>query len=303
MKRQILVFAGLISVGVVLGATIMHAQNESDTSPDTDIQRMTLKSKFSQDSHTPPDITEHTNLSSVNQALADLQNRLQQETENRKKLELKIAALEKQLSSGSATEKSTVSNTEDSENTTPDNPHQAGITGQRFAGGNDQWFNEQAMLDAGIDSTKVNFIKQSFEQAEMDKLYLRDQATREGWINTKRYTDAAKEIIDRTDALQNQLSESEYDAYLYAAGRSNRVIVSSLLSSSPASNAGIQPGDTILKYNNKRVYDWSDLTAATSEGSPNETVTVTIERNGQLQQVYLPRGPLGVRLTTDSVAP
>jgi S1-C subfamily serine protease len=159
------------------------------------------------------------------------------------------------------------------------------------------------MLDAGVDPVKVNFIKQSFEQAEMDKLYLRDQAKREGWINSKRYTDASKEIADRTKALREELNETEYDAYLYAAGRSNRVIVSSLLSTSPASNAGIEPGDTILKYDNKRVYNWSDLTNATSEGAPTDTVTVTIERNGQLQQVYLPRGPLGIRLTTDSVAP
>ena len=159
------------------------------------------------------------------------------------------------------------------------------------------------MLDAGVDPIKVRTIKDAFEQAEMDKLYLRDQAKREGWINEKRYTDAAKEIADRTKALRGELNENEYDAYLFAAGRSNRVIVSSTLSTSPASNAGIQPGDTILKYDNKRVYNWSDLTTATSEGSPSDTVPVIIERNGQQQQVYIPRGPLGIRLTTDSVAP
>jgi len=301
VKRQILVFAGLIGVGAVVGATLVNTHSNNDS--DTDEQRMALKSKFTQKSTTPIVASDNTNFQNINQAINDLQNQLQNEIENRKKLESKIALLEKQLTSRESSSDSAAATTPTGDSAAPDNPHQAGFGKQGFSGGNDQWFNEQAMLDAGVDPTKVNFIKQSLEQAEMDKLYLRNQATREGWINSKRYTDAAKEIIDRTDALRNQLNETEYDAYLYAAGRSNRVIVSSILNSSPASNAGIQPGDTILKYDNKRVYDWSDLTNATSEGSPSETVTVTIERNGQLQQVYLPRGPLGVRLTTDSVAP
>ena len=187
----------------------------------------------------------------------------------RKKLETKVALLEKQLGNSSS-EISVEAEEADSEPTpTPDspaNPHQGSFFGPSGARQNDQWFNEQAMLDAGVDPTKVNFIKDSFEQAEMDKLYLRDQATREGWINTKRYTDSVKEIEDRTKALRNELSETEYDAYLFAAGRANRVIVSSLLGASPASSAGIQAGDTILKYDNKRIYSWSDLTTATSDG-------------------------------------
>ena len=158
-------------------------------------------------------------------------------------------------------------------------------------------------MDAGVDQTKVSYIKNVFEQAEMDKLYLRDQATREGWMGSERFNDAMKEIADRTSALRAQLNDDEYDAYLYAAGRSNRVIVESVLSNSPASNAGIQAGDVILSYDNKRIYSWTDLTGATSEGAANTTVAVTIIRNDQRQQVYIPRGPMGVRLTTDSVAP
>lgn len=304
MKRQVLVFAGLIAVGAVLGATLVTTNSDPDSDHESDSQRMALKARFSQSNAGPATTSNTPDLQNINQALDDLENKLQQEIENRKKLETKIARLEKQLKSFDATvPAASQEDTGTADTSAQENPHQAVSTGQSFSGGNDQWFNEQAMLDAGVDPTKVNFIKQSFEQAEMDRLYLRNQAKREGWINTDRYTDAAKQIIDRTDALRNQLSDAEYDAYLYAAGRSNRVIVSSLLSASPASNAGIQPGDTILKYDNKRVYNWSDLTNATSEGTPDETVTVTIERNGQLQQVYLPRGPLGVRLTTDSVAP
>lgn len=307
MKHQALLFVGLIGMGAVLGATLIHNDTDSDSKIDTEQLKRELAAKQKQASMKGIDNLEDQDLESIQQTLANLQDQLQQEVNQRKKLETKVALLEKQLkTSPDNNPESSDEETENEEAMLSEpaaNPHQGGFSGSSFSGRNDQWFNEQAMLDAGIDPTKVNYIKDSFEQAEMDKLYLRDQATREGWINTTRYTDSVKEIEDRTKDLRNQLSEPEYDAYLFAAGRANRVIVSSLLGASPASSAGIQPGDTILKYDNKRVYNWSDLTTATSDGTPNETVTVTIERNGQLQQVYLPRGPLGIRLTSDSVPP
>lgn len=311
MKHQLLVLIGLIGMGVVLGATLIN--NESDTGRDINTEQLKRELAAKQkrvsvatNKSADNSFTDVRNLESIQNVLSDLQNQLQTEVTKRKQLETKVALLEKQLKAdpGSETVSSEETGNDDAlASETSANPHQGGAFGGGFSGRNDQWFNEQAMLDAGIDPTKVNYIKDSFEQAEMDKLYLRDQATREGWINTKRYTDSAKEIEDRTKALRNELSESEYDAYLFAAGRANRVIVSSLLSASPASSAGIQAGDTILKYDNKRIYNWSDLTSATSDGTPNQTVTVTIERNGQTQQVYIPRGPLGIRLTSDSVPP
>jgi len=305
MKRQALLFAGLVSAGVVLGATFVAISHDTEDQATND-PRLKFKTSFAQNNsaNTSDNFSANSDLKYFDQALNEIQTQLQQEIETRKKLESKIAVLEKRLNTVSQIQPTTGINSEVASTDVPQNPHQPDSTGSVFGSpGNNDWFNEQAMLNAGVDPTKVNYIKQSFEQAEMDKLYLRAQATREGWINSKRYTDAAREIADRTSALRSELNDNEYDAYLYAAGQSNRVIVSSILSASPASNAGIQPGDTILKYDNKRVYNWSDLTSATSEGSPNDTVTVTIVRDGQTQQVYIPRGPLGIRLTTDSVAP
>ena len=298
MNHQIPIFIGLLGIGVVIGATLSGNDNTSiadNAKPSTIASESANEQAFLLTSNTTSDTAD---LEEVRQSLQILQQQLQQEVTKRKQLEKKVALLEKSLDSGISSTSQQDSDTEEPQSDFTGTPHQTGSFGQSA-----NWFNEQAMLDAGVDSGKVNYIKNAFEQAEMDKLYLRDQATREGWLNSERYTDAAREIADRTSALRSQLSEQEYDAYLYAAGRSNRVMVESVLSTSPASNAGIQPGDTILKYDNKRIYSWTDLTSATSEGTPNDTVSVTIERNGQTQQVYLPRGPLGVRLATDSVAP
>jgi hypothetical protein len=294
MNHKLLTFIGLIGVGVVIGATLdtLNKPEESGNNvpkADRKTETNSLSNPFSVTSNNTED------LSDLKQTLQLLQQQVQREIENRQQLEQKVALLEKELNLASDKNNTDTSQTLTSSTSSP---HRPGTFSQ-----NVNWFNEQALIDAGVDQTKVIRIKNVFEQAEMDKLYLRDQARREGWINSKRYSDATKEIADRTSALRSELSDEEYDAYLYAAGRSNRVIIESVLSNSPASNAGILPGDVILTYDNKRIYNWSDLTGATSEGTANSTVAVTIVRDNQQQQVYVPRGPLGVRLRTDSAAP
>jgi C-terminal processing protease CtpA/Prc len=301
MNYKLLTFAGLIGAGVVIGATLDRitepdpARSE-ETQPVKTSSTSTLASPFSSTvAETAAD-----RLAQLEQTIQSLQTVVQTETQQRKQLEHKVALLEKSLKEASPHPEQKSENSLETSGTS--NPHQAGKFSQSM-NQNTNWFNEQALMDAGIDQAKVSYIKSVFEQAEMDKLYVRDQATREGWIGSERFNDAMKEISDRTSALRSQLNDDEYDAYLYAAGRSNRVIVESVLSNSPASNAGIQAGDVILSYDNKRIYSWTDLTGATSEGAANTTVGVTVVRDNQQLQVYIPRGPMGIRLTTDSVAP
>ena len=300
MNHNIFVIAGLLGVGAVIGATL-----NSPSEPEPAAHVPTEKQKPSQAQQPANPFSSNVNISSsdtnqyeyLSKTVESLQARLNQEIDKRQALEKKIALLEKSVAT--AAPKNNENDNQPSQvSETDQSPHQFNATS-----GNTNWFNEEALVDAGVDPTRVSYLKDAFEQAEMEKLYLRDQATREGWMGTKRYQDAAKKIADRTSSLRSELTGPEYDAYLYATGRSNRVIVESVLGGSPASNAGIEAGDTILRYDNKQIYSWSDLTTATSEGDPNATVMVTVERNGQQQQLYVPRGPLGIRLTTDSVAP
>ena len=252
-------------------------------------------------SFTPPKISSKDEaITELQEKVTALQEQITEEAKLRKSLALKLAYLERSIAGPPSEDNEKMDTGEDSEDISSSNPHQ---TSSSISDERAQWFNEQAMMEAGIDTSKINYIKSIFEQTEMEKLYLRDQATREGWMNTPRYQKAAKEIADKTKSLRNELTEEEYDAYLFASGRSNRIIVSSVLGNSPAANAGIKPGDTILKYGTDRVYNWTDLTTATSTGDTNNTVAVTIIRDGRQEVVYIPRGPMGVKLSTDSVAP
>ena len=159
------------------------------------------------------------------------------------------------------------------------------------------------MINAGVDESEAKHIQSVYEDVEMQKLYLRDKAIREGWIGDPRYQQQRAALDDKLDTLRDELGDKAYDAYLYAAGQPNRVIIVSALDNSPASKAGIQAGDTVLRYDNKRIYSWNDLRKATTEGQPDALVMVDLIRNGTPMTVYVPRGPLGVQLDNQSVAP
>jgi hypothetical protein len=95
-------------------------------------------------------------------------------------------------------------------------------------------------------------------------------------------------------SLRAELGDADYERYLRAEGRPTAVPVRDVLASSPAERSGLRPGDEIVSYAGRRVFDMRELNALTLEGTPGESVAVEVRRNGQLVQVVLPRGPLGI---------
>lgn len=165
-----------------------------------------------------------------------------------------------------------------------------------------EWFNEQALVDSGMTDIQAAGLKSFFEQQELDRMYLRDQSIREGW-DRQRYREEIQKLSEKADTFLSQLDDTSYDAYLYASGQPNRVRVTNVLDSSQAGSAGIQAGDHIISYDNKRIYSGFDLRSATTGGNINQTVAVEIERNGEIMELYLNRGPLGIRMNSVSIAP
>ena len=163
-------------------------------------------------------------------------------------------------------------------------------------------FNEQALIDRGMNSSQASELKIYYEQLEMDRLYLRDQSIRESWGREK-LAEAMQALESREENLKSQLGESTYDAYLYAAGRPNRVEVTSVLEKAQAGMAGIMSGDQITRYDNQRIYNGFDLREATASGNIGDSVEVEIVRDGRTMQFYLVRGPLGIRMNSVSAAP
>jgi hypothetical protein len=158
-----------------------------------------------------------------------------------------------------------------------------------------EWFDEVALVERGVDERRAARLHEQFEELQMGELYLRDEATRGGWLGKPRYR---KQLQDLHDESRDGLGEEDYDLLLYASGRNNRVLLSDVLQNSPAAAAGIEPGDVILRYDDQAIFGTRDLLSATTAGASGSTVAVDIDRKGQPVRVYVRRGPLGARINS-----
>lgn len=284
MMRSSIISLGLAAIiGVIIGLLLQAPDSSTDTTPAT--------SQTGRTAATDITTSQPATLDDVSSELEMLRQQLAQEINARNKLQstvdklnTKIARLEKQNPAA--------------ENTTPDAATSAPTSTE-----NRTWFNQQALIDAGVDAATAENIKTRFESQELKKLYLRDQATREGWYGSRRYRNELQALDAQTSDLQKELGDEAYAAYLYAAGQPNQVKVQSVLANSAAATAGIQANDQILRYGEQRIYNWRDLRTATTQGSPDETVIVEVIRDGKRRQLYVQRGPLGIRMSSISTAP
>jgi len=162
---------------------------------------------------------------------------------------------------------------------------------------------EAKLVAAGIDSRTAAWIQQQLDKNQLDELYLQNQASREGWLNTPRYHQAHREIQARFNELRGQLGDETFDKLLYALGRPNRVLISDVLQGSPAQQTGLNAHDEIVFYDGKRVFSTQELQGLTSEGDTSLWVLMEVRRDGEPLGVYVPGGPLGVRLATGHVPP
>jgi hypothetical protein len=155
------------------------------------------------------------------------------------------------------------------------------------------WFDADGLLHHGVQPAEVERVREAFDDSELALLELENQARREGWFRDPRYR---QELRDMRLALRADLGDDRFDLLLYATGRQNRIVVSDLLQGSAAQRSGLQPGDEILSYADQRVFRPTELKQATTEGRPGERVELEVLRDGSRVRVWLPRGPLGIRM-------
>jgi hypothetical protein len=162
---------------------------------------------------------------------------------------------------------------------------------------------EESFVAAGFTPEQAAYYRQRIDEVSMAQLYLRDQAEREGWLRSRRFVDEQRALRRQLEEMEAGMDEDSYARYLYALGRPNQVGVRRVLVSSAADSAGIRDGDVLLRYDGQRVYQASDLRRATRDGEMGEMVAVDILRDGQRIQTYVPRGPLGINMSSDRILP
>jgi len=159
------------------------------------------------------------------------------------------------------------------------------------------------LVRAGINEELAADIVRRRNEIDMKILELRDRASRDGYLDTERYARELNELREQDISLRDEIGDEYYDSYLYASGQGNRVKVASVMMGSPAEMSGMKDGDLILNYDNRRMFNWNELQGATSRGERGEYVNLAVLRNGQLVNLWIPRGPLGIRLGTARVKP
>ena len=274
-------------IGVLIGVYIQSGPESPDATKTTAIQNPAIVAS-------DRNAVKNTGTDRVSADINRLNQQFKNEIRARQALELKVEALSREMAK--------LDDNLQSFKASNDSEQEANDSDSEVSGSDDNWFNEQALVDSGMSSSRASELKTYFEQLELERLYLRDQSIRESWDRAK-YREALQTLTNQEDDLRNQLSESEYDAYLYASGQTNRVVVTSVLTSAQAGTAGIISGDHIIRYDNQRIYNGFDLRAATTGGNIEDTVALEVERDGETLQFYLPRGPLGIRMNSVSVAP
>jgi hypothetical protein len=164
---------------------------------------------------------------------------------------------------------------------------------------------ERALMTAGLDANKAAAVKRRYDEIELTEVYLRDQAAREEWVGTERFTEELAALEAQRLAVRDEIGDAAYDQYLFSLGRTNRVRIDDVMAGSPAAEVGLQAGDMILRYGDVRLFSPDELVAHSQSGNEGEMVRLVVIRNGTRFEVDVPRGPLGLRVnpTQDSPVP
>jgi cell division protein FtsB len=147
----------------------------------------------------------------------------------------------------------------------------------------------ERFIAAGLTYERAQWILARSQELRMEALQAQYDAARDG-----RPFDPTLGAFSPADTLREELGDADYERYLQALDRPTSVQVRDVLATSPGARAGIKPGDQVVSFDGERVFDMGDLNRLVLEGEPGEIVAVDVVRDGQLVQLYVPRGPIGI---------
>lgn len=162
---------------------------------------------------------------------------------------------------------------------------------------------EGRLAASGFTPQQFEALRRREEGARMRQIELDDRARREGWVNSPRYFEEFNKLTSGTENIRRELGEDAYDRYLFVSGRPNRLAVGTVIATSPAEQAGLQTGDIIRSYGGERVFSNEQLINLRSAGDRGVPVVIEIIRDGELMQIMIPRGPIGIQTQGKLVNP
>ena len=162
----------------------------------------------------------------------------------------------------------------------------------------------EALIATGIPTEQAAFIQSRLDEYDLKQLYIKDRASREGWLNTARYRKEQRQAQNAYRELRSEIGDNAYDRMLYALGQANRVVVRDIMQNSSAEQYGLQANDRVYEYDGQRVFTGQELNElVTQGGGAGALVLVRVQRDEQQLDFYLPRGPIGIRLASGRELP
>jgi hypothetical protein len=227
--------------------------------------------------------------------LLDARQRLEEESLNRQRLERQVAQLQSRV-------ERLLTSTYPSQSTSP--PFESDLADEAVeatalfedARGLDPddstpGFRVEALVDLGVHPADAERLRELWSEVEMSKVELGVLAASEGWANSHRHNEALRDL---DASVREELDDTAYDQYLYASRRPNRMVVRDVIEGSVAWEAGVRPGDAILRYEGDRIFSDRELDLAISQGVIGENVRLEIRRGDTERSFVVPREPLGV---------
>lgn len=237
----------------------------------------------------------------VERRLKLLEARLAEEVAERRRLETRLETVTAQLEARAGSD--ATENARADSNPPPDTGAPGSAAEEGLASDDNRSAMERALTTAGLDAKTAAEIKHRHDALAMSEMYLRDQATREQWLDSPRFEEEMAAIAAQQTSIRDEIGDDAFDRYLFALGETNRVRIDDVLSQSPAAQAGLQAGDMIVRYGDDRIFAPSELVAQTRNGTAGEAVRLEVIRNGARLEVEVPRGPLGLRIAATQAVP
>jgi hypothetical protein len=161
----------------------------------------------------------------------------------------------------------------------------------------------EALIATGIPAEQAALIQARLDEYDLKQLYIKDRASREGWLKTPRYNKELRQARNAYRELRAEIGDDAYDRMLYALGRVNRVAVRDIMQNSTAEQYGLRANDRIIEYDSQRVFTSQELNALITQGTAGTLVLVRVQRDEQQLDFYLPSGPIGIRLAPSRELP
>lgn len=152
------------------------------------------------------------------------------------------------------------------------------------------------LLAAGFSLQRIDWLRSRTEELRVE----RERLAHEGAIGDANL--ALAYVVDPDLDLRNEIGEDEYDRYRQGLGRPTGITVQQVLQGSSLVGADLRPGDVIIGYAGKRVYNEAMLNASVSGNRLSGSTTMDVLREGQKLQLVVPSGPLGLQNESPSMS-